>query len=186
MTLADLSGGMVRRSMNELREHGFVDGGAVVDVQSLPFVDGAFDVVVANHMLYHVPDRARAIVEIARVVRPGGTLYATTNGADHMLEMHAFAQELDPGSGDVPASKPFSLENGVGQLAECFSAVERIDYVDGLRVTDSDAIVAYLLSGMVRPSTPTADFRRRLAERIERKGAIDITKSAGVFVARKA
>ena len=28
-----------------------------------------FDVVVANHMLYHVPDPDRAIAELARVVR---------------------------------------------------------------------------------------------------------------------
>jgi SAM-dependent methyltransferase len=35
---------------------------------------GAFDAVIANHMLYHVPDRARALTEIRRVLRPGGRL----------------------------------------------------------------------------------------------------------------
>ncbi len=33
--------------------------GRVSDVQALPFPAGTFDVVIANHMLYHVPDPAR-------------------------------------------------------------------------------------------------------------------------------
>ncbi|MGH2459697.1 MAG: class I SAM-dependent methyltransferase [Chloroflexota bacterium] len=45
---------------------------AVVDAQSIPFAAGCFDVVIANHMLYHVPDRARALAEIRRALRfPG-------------------------------------------------------------------------------------------------------------------
>src|SRR5439155_15103816 len=37
----------------------------VADLQRLPVHDGAFDVVVCNWVLYHVPDRARAIAELA-------------------------------------------------------------------------------------------------------------------------
>ena len=44
-------------------------------MRSLPFDDDAFDVVVSRaaiHNLYQVTERARAISEIARVVKPGG------------------------------------------------------------------------------------------------------------------
>ena len=56
----------------------------VFDAQELPFPDDAFDVVVANHMLYHVPEPARAAAEIGRVLRPDGLLLAATNGPDHL------------------------------------------------------------------------------------------------------
>ncbi len=42
---------------------------------SLPFPDGAFDVVLCSDMLEHVKDRPRLIAEFARVLRPGGLLY---------------------------------------------------------------------------------------------------------------
>jgi SAM-dependent methyltransferase len=38
----------------------------------LPFADAAFDVVIANHVLEHIPDDGAAIAELARVLRPGG------------------------------------------------------------------------------------------------------------------
>jgi ubiquinone/menaquinone biosynthesis C-methylase UbiE len=41
----------------------------VVDVEQIPYPTDSFDVVIANHMLYHVPDRNRAFAEIARVSR---------------------------------------------------------------------------------------------------------------------
>ena len=54
---------------------GAVDG-AVVNAQSLPFADDSFDVVVANHMLYHVPDPSQAVAELRRVLRDDGVLVA--------------------------------------------------------------------------------------------------------------
>jgi Methylase involved in ubiquinone/menaquinone biosynthesis len=38
-------------------------------------------------MLFHVEDRPRALSEIARVLRPGGTFRATTIGLDHLREL---------------------------------------------------------------------------------------------------
>jgi 2-polyprenyl-3-methyl-5-hydroxy-6-metoxy-1,4-benzoquinol methylase len=40
----------------------------------LPFTDGAMDVVLCNHVLEHVPELERALVELFRVVRPNGLL----------------------------------------------------------------------------------------------------------------
>jgi SAM-dependent methyltransferase len=47
------------------------------DATSLPFPDGAFDRVIAAEILEHVPDDWRAMIEIARVLRPGGTAALT-------------------------------------------------------------------------------------------------------------
>jgi SAM-dependent methyltransferase len=43
----------------------------------LPFADGAFDRVVVSEVLEPIPDDRGALAEIARVVRPGGTVAAT-------------------------------------------------------------------------------------------------------------
>ena len=50
----------------------FADDIAKVDVTNLDFDDGTFDVVLANHVLEHVEDDARAMLEIWRVLEPGG------------------------------------------------------------------------------------------------------------------
>jgi SAM-dependent methyltransferase len=47
------------------------------DALALPFADGAFDVIVAAEVLEHIADDASAIAELARVLRPGGTLAVT-------------------------------------------------------------------------------------------------------------
>lgn len=57
------------------------------DVQRLPFDDDEFDCVVANWMLYHVPDLDRGLREIARVLSPRGRLVATTNSQEHLREV---------------------------------------------------------------------------------------------------
>ena len=53
---------------------------AVADVQELPFADGSIDVVVSNSTLDHFASLAeidRALLELARVLPPGGLLIVT-------------------------------------------------------------------------------------------------------------
>ncbi len=64
----DLSPGMLERA--KARGLEVVEGSAT----ELPFADGSFDVAVSFKTLPHVPDLRRALAEMARVVRPGGTL----------------------------------------------------------------------------------------------------------------
>jgi SAM-dependent methyltransferase len=47
------------------------------DATNLPFPDGSFDAVIAAEILEHLPNDAAALSEIARVVRPGGTVAVT-------------------------------------------------------------------------------------------------------------
>ncbi len=47
------------------------------DATKLPFPDAAFDRVLASEVLEHIPDDTAAFAELARVLRPGGTLAVT-------------------------------------------------------------------------------------------------------------
>jgi SAM-dependent methyltransferase len=65
-----------------MRDEGSVPAGAEADVKqgdalNLPFPDGEFDRVVAAEVLEHIPDDEAAIAELARVLRPGGTIAVT-------------------------------------------------------------------------------------------------------------
>jgi SAM-dependent methyltransferase len=50
---------------------------AVGDALDLPFASASFDRVIAAEVLEHVPDDRRALSELARVLRPGGTMAVT-------------------------------------------------------------------------------------------------------------
>lgn len=50
----------------------------VADIQSIPCEDASFDTVVSCETIEHVPDPARAVRELVRVLRPGGVLFLTT------------------------------------------------------------------------------------------------------------
>ena len=47
------------------------------DALALPFADDAFDRVIASEILEHIPDDEQAMAELARVLRPGGTMAIT-------------------------------------------------------------------------------------------------------------
>ena len=43
------------------------------DICNLPFEENSFDFILCNHVLEHIPDDEKAMQEIYRVLRPGGT-----------------------------------------------------------------------------------------------------------------
>ena len=45
------------------------------DVMALPYDDQSFDVVMAAHVLEHLPDPQRALAEMIRVLKPGGMVF---------------------------------------------------------------------------------------------------------------
>jgi ubiquinone/menaquinone biosynthesis C-methylase UbiE len=63
-------------------EAGEIPAGASIrsaagDATSMPFEDGAFDIVIASEVLEHIPADQAALREIARVLQPGGTMAVT-------------------------------------------------------------------------------------------------------------
>ncbi|HEX5450509.1 MAG TPA: class I SAM-dependent methyltransferase [Gaiellaceae bacterium] len=140
--------------MVELAQERGVDA-RLGDVQALPFADGEFDCVVAAWMLYHVPDLDGGIAELARVLRPGGTLVAVTNSRFHLLELRELV-----GSG--PSLLSFNRENGEELLGRHFTEVRREDIDGRLEFADRDEVDAY-----VRASISMSPFIANLPATIE-------------------
>ena len=187
IVLSDFSEGMLGQAQAALAKAGphFVFKG--IDAQEIPFPDDAFDVVIANHMLYHVPDRPKAFTEIRRVLKPGGRFYASTIGKTHMQELHDLMGRFDTSlfSWGKSAAAAFCLENGAEQLSAFFDQVTMRRYEDDLFVTDADMLLAYILSGRLNLDE---DQQAELAAFVRHEVAASpqgffITKDSGVFEA---
>ncbi|HEX3111506.1 MAG TPA: class I SAM-dependent methyltransferase [Thermoanaerobaculia bacterium] len=149
----------------------------------LPFGDDLFDLAIANHMLYHVNERQRGLLEIRRVLRHGGTLFAATNGREHLREIKALMSDFGIEGGDVSAS--FTLENGEEPLRQVFGEVRREDYPDALRVTDPELLLRYVASISPRVEARREEMRAAVAARIAADGAFHVVKSTGAFTVAK-
>lgn len=184
LTLTDLSDGMLDTAWRNLIVIKRGIKFEKVDAQSIPYADKTFDAVIANFMLYHVPDRQKALSEIQRVLKDDGVLFAATSGESHLRELYEWVFRASGGKqGKIPLQ--FTLENGKEQLQKLFPRVELSRYSDSLRVTDVDVIMAYLRSMMsVELSADEMQtLERELSAGIAKDGAIHISKDAGLFKA---
>jgi len=186
LALSDFSPGMLRQARQNLNNRRRIHH-LTIDAQAIPFGSDSFDVVIANHMLYHVPDRARGLSEIRRVLRPGGQFYASTIGERHLHELADLIGKFDPQLkywGGLPADS-FSLETGAAELGKWFANVELRCYEDALVVTDAALLADYVLSGRLElPPDRRADFVQFIQGELQANGGeIYITKESGLFEA---
>jgi ubiquinone/menaquinone biosynthesis C-methylase UbiE len=178
---------MVDEARSILADHGHIFRYAVLDAQAVPFSSGIFDRVVANHMLYHVPNVAAALSETQRVLRTRGRLCATTNGPAHLIELRTLIAEFDQRLAVdwQLGARSFDLENGAAQLSIFFNDVVRYHYRDAFVVPDVDAIVAYVSSMRVGSAIAARldEFRDLVECRLATSGALRVTRDSGLFVA---
>lgn len=191
----DLSAGM-------LRVHPAKKSAAQADAQNLPFPDQYFDVVMANHMLYHVADIDRAVLEARRVLKPDGVLIAATNSLQSMPEFHALFRRgmlllSSPGKvysqPPLPAQTSFALENGTRILARYFFAVVRHDLPSTLVFPSIEPVMAYLEStrSIREPQLPETinwdDLMLVMRDQVSRVmshfGELVVNKVTGVLIA---
>lgn len=178
ITLTDASAGMIDAARDVL-------GGraeyAVANAEELPFADESFDVVLSNHMLYHVEDRPKAFAEIRRVLVAGGVFHAATNGHGHMHELG----ELTPWWPPNTHTRAFGLESGPAQLEPFFVEVRVERFEDDLAVTEVEPVLAYLRSSWRYDGGDLASERAAVETAIERNGVFLIHKSQGLISCSK-
>jgi|SRR5664279_5409791 len=198
----DITYHAVDQSPGLLRQHSARNTACLADAQALPFPDQCFDVVMANHMLYFVPDVEQAILEARRVLKPDGVLIAATNSVQSMPEFHALFRRgmlllSTPGKiysqPPLPTQINFALENGTRILARYFYAVMRHDLPSTLVFPSIEPIMAYLEStrSTSEPQLPETinwdDLMIVMREQVERVldhfGELVVNKVAGVLVA---
>jgi SAM-dependent methyltransferase len=140
----DLSPAMARQSRSQATT-------AVSDVQALPLGDDSVDVVLSLHMLYHVPDLPRAVAELRRVLRPGGTAMVTTNGPGHTVEAKQLLATAARQVADIRAdldwdTRRFHPTVAAHLLGAPFNNIDRYELGDTMAVCDPAVIADYIAS----------------------------------------
>ena len=133
----------------------------LADVQELPFADGTFDVAVANWMLYHVPDRARAIRELARVLTPDGRFVGCYNAPGHLGELWSLLDTAQDEEGS-------DAVNGPAELRSTFPHVEVREATTAVLWEKRESLQAYLdaYSGLHGPLVaPEVEYPFRATRR---------------------
>jgi ubiquinone/menaquinone biosynthesis C-methylase UbiE len=137
---------------------------------SLPYPDNSFDHLVAAWVLHYLTDDQvpEALTEMARVIRPGGTLLLATNADRHMSELWA----------RLPSAR-YRLTFPAERAAELLShigATASVTEVHGTVVFQDDHQARQFLRNQVRP--PSAVDRMAPFE-----GSLTVTRRAAVVVA---
>lgn len=182
ITLTDFSEGMLVEAQQNLAPVAHAFAFAVADVQAIPDSDDSFDMVIANHMLYHAPDIPVALAEIRRVLKPGGRFYASTLAGDYMHELEQFM------SGRKPPHLSFNLDNGAEMLAAQFGHVSLHHFDNTLVVTESEPLIAYMVSMTPQSAIELheriyKDVGPLVQRALDEHGEIRLTANAGLFEA---
>ncbi len=189
LTLADLSPGMVKEAVQRCQNLPLsAVRGVEANATELPFADASFDLVIAMHMLYHVRDQEKALAEMHRVLKPGGTLAVTTNGIGDTRKLY----ELGTAFGGTPyniVATYFGYDAAEQKLLARFGNVTMAEHPATMRITDPEDVFLALTSyppGDAASEPELALFRTRIDEAFAAGGGvIETDKQAGLFISRK-
>ena len=181
LVLTDFSEGMIKAAHNNIGDFPNV-AYKVVDIQEIPFETNSFDIVIANMMLYHVPDLEKGLSEVARVLRNGGKFYCATYGEHGIVPF--ITKLLKPYGAEDRVNKNFTLQNGKKILAQYFSSVEMLEYIDSLEVTNIDDMLDYIYSLSIMTEVPNIkkDVVKKTLEQNMVDGILKVPKEYGMFV----
>ena len=192
----DASAGMVAEARARATAHGLSVAALQADAMALPLADGCCSRVMANHMLYHVPDQRAALGELWRILGRSGRVVLATAAADSfrvLTDLHAQAAASAGYTTTPGMTARFTLDD-INLVREVFPSARVHVREDAFLFPNSQAVLRYYASGLVDQITPLPTdgaHRRRLLplmatavdEIIATRGHLRVPKDAGCFVA---
>ena len=187
--LSDISMGMLNDASRKL-ENKVTAEYELIDCCKIPYEDNSMDVIVANHLLFYAGDLKQALTEINRVLKPGGILYCTAYGKEHMKEIEQLVKSYDPriALSDINLYEIFGIENGLDILNEYFREVSFFQHEDALLVDNYLPVYDYIMSCHGNQEAIIEEkgdrFLRYLKEFMKKNKVFRIQKQAGIFVCK--
>ena len=181
VTGVDASEGMIEVACERVPEGRFHVG----DMQSLPFEDGAFDVVTAFNSLQFTADPRIASAEVRRVAKPGAVVFIAVFGRPERVGQvagwRALASLLPPRPPDDPGPLALSGPGVIDELVQAngFALVDA-GYLDGrFDYPDRAAMVRGQRAGQVAVLAERAAGEAVVTDAIVKAFASCRTKSGG-------
>jgi ubiquinone/menaquinone biosynthesis C-methylase UbiE len=201
ITLSDFSEGMLNDAKNNIGHSINKINYEVFNIENIPYENNTYDVIIANHILYHVTDRKKAISEIHRVLKIDGAFYTATMSNDYMKEMGELIKayisqknksEVDNAKQSNNVISNFSLQNGEEQLKEYFDNVILKIYKNSLIINEAEPFIDYIYSciGITQESKKLNKIKKEsflefMNNKIKINGDIIIPSDFGIFINKK-
>lgn len=181
LILSDFSDGMITTTKEMVGNYDNIEY-KVLDIQQIPYENDSFDVVIANMMLYHVPNIRKGLAEVRRVLKCGGVFYCATYGEHGIIEY--LSKILSEYGVENKINKNFTLQNGHEILATTFSTIEKKEYIDSLAVTNIDDMVEYIysLSSMTSLNRVPKQLIKNTLIKNTTDGILNVPKEYGMFI----
>lgn len=191
ITVSDFSKNMLKIAKQKLKAIDRKFNFQEINAENIPYDDNTFDIVIAEHMIYLVPNMEQALSEIKRVLVPGGVFYVTSNSNESMKELNELVNDFDSNSGlnSNGYSTRFELENGKEILKKYFNKVD-VEILDGKIIVDNPKpIVEYKASTIQGASILVGEkkkeFTKYIQDYIDKNKQISITTKTCMFKAYK-
>ncbi len=188
VVLSDKSDGMLRDVQRELGEDERFSYERF-DCNEIPYGEAAFDLVIANHVLFYCEDIPQVLSECKRVLRPNGQFLCSTYGRNHMKEITQLVQRFNK---DIVLSadclyEHFGLENGAEILRTFFPKAEKHIYKDAIEIDEPEPLISYILSCHGNQNQLLLDQYKEFGEFVSQqmRGGFHITKEVGAFICKK-
>ncbi|MBX9758775.1 MAG: class I SAM-dependent methyltransferase [Beijerinckiaceae bacterium] len=167
-------------------ENPFLDEGRLADAGRIPYDDATFDVAFADNVMEHLDEPALVFAEIARVLKPGGTLLFKTPNRTHYMPAiaratpHRFHQLVNRRRGrkemdTFPTRYRANSPRQVAALAAATGfAIESIDRIEGrpeyMRISGPTYMLGAAYERAVNATDLLARFRILLIAQLRRTG----------------
>ena len=158
------------------------------DATDFSYPTSGFDLIMANHMLYHVEKESRLQLyrKIKGLLAKDGRFSCSLIGQTHMRELHDFVDEYYPSIKFPSASFDIWLETAREELKNFFNVVSVEEHENDLYVPDKELIFNYVASYSKEAkelvSRDKEAFFDRVRSKMNEDGVMYIHKSTGVVV----
>lgn len=189
ITFTDRSPAMIESLQAKMKEDTrftfkIINGNDVIDIP-----DNSVDVVVANHVLYHLENVEEFLSEVTRILKPTGVFFASCTGMNHMQKMYNLVHEFNSQFTNYRVYRGFNLQNGKETLENSFSDVETIIPESKLTIDEEHIPLLVNYAFSVQDIKETIgesnkyDLHNFFVSKLE-DGLLVIPKEEGVFIAK--
>ncbi len=191
IVLSDFSQKMLNKAKENLEPLNLPINFKVIDAQKIPYGNQNFDVVIGCHMLYHIPNIDKALVEISRVLKPSGRFISTTVSKNHIKELKNFLSKFGLYSDEkLKLFSEFRNETGNDVLKPFFEEILFNEYLNYVKITSVTPIINYIDSMSLKERYPNyqeikPQLENAFKKILEKKSKFEITGISGMFIAKK-